>query len=368
MENTEKITVEESVISNPDIRDLLKCGVQFGHEKNRWNPKMKEYIFGLKNNILIIDLEQTLVSLNNAIKFLTESASKGPILFVGTKRQARDIVKKYAVNSGSYFITYRWLGGLLSNFKMIKKSLQKFRDLEDEFEKGVVNRTKFEVNQMKKEWERMNRIYGGIKNMDRYPVAIVLVDCNFEKGALLEAKAAKIPVVSMVDTNSDPTDVDYVIPSNDDAIKSINLIMGALSEAVKKGNKGIGVKHDLKDFSQFNIQIIKKVEQVVEDKLAGEDKTVAVKESRNQPQAVAKKSFIAQKGILEKVKDEANTKIQEKIPAKKAIKTEVKPEKTKPIAKTGSKPVKKPVAKSPKKSVIKTTTKTTAKTKKAVKK
>jgi small subunit ribosomal protein S2 len=254
MENTQKTeSLGNSSPTNVDIKELLKAGAQFGHEKNRWNPKMKEYIFGLKNNIHIIDLEKTIVYMNEAAKFLTETASKGPILFVGTKRQARDIVKQYAVESGSYFITYRWLGGLLSNFKMIKKSLAKFIELEDEFEKGVVNRTKFEVNQMKKEWERMNRIYGGIRNMDRYPVAMVMVDCNFEKGAVIEAKAAGIPIVSMVDTNSDPTDIDYVIPANDDAMKSIKLIMAFLCEAIKKGNKGAGIKHNLKNYSEIDI-------------------------------------------------------------------------------------------------------------------
>jgi len=325
MENVQK--TESSGSINPtsiDIKELLKAGVQFGHEKNRWNPKMKEYIFGLKNNIHIIDLEKTIVSMNEAEKFLIDIASKGPLLFVGTKRQARDIVKKYAIESGSYFITYRWLGGLLSNFKMIKKSLAKFVELEDEFEKGVVNRTKFEVNQMKKEWERMNRIYGGIKTMDRYPVAMVMVDCNFEKGAVIEAKAAGIPIVSMVDTNSDPTDIDYVIPANDDAMKSINLIVGFLSEAVKKGNKGIGVKHNLKNYSEYNIQIIKKVEEVAKEKLLNEEK-FEVEEVKVEKKPLTKKHSGPQKGILEKVKDDAKEK-----------ETEIKKEgvKTKNVIKT----------------------------------
>jgi small subunit ribosomal protein S2 len=242
--------------------------------------------------------------MNEAEKFLIDISSKGPLLFVGTKRQAREIVKKYAIESGSYFITYRWLGGLLSNFKMIRKSLTKFIELEDEFEKGVVNRTKFEVNQMKKEWERMNRIYGGIKTMERYPVAIVMVDCNFEKGAVIEAKAAGIPIVSIVDTNSDPTDIDYVIPANDDAMKSINLIVSFLSEAVKRGNRGIGVKHNLKNYSDFNIQIIKKVEEVAKEKSLNEDKPT-VKEFKVEKKPLAKKQVGPQKGILEKVKDDA---------------------------------------------------------------
>jgi small subunit ribosomal protein S2 len=327
MENTQKTeSLGNSSPTNVDIKELLKAGAQFGHEKNRWNPKMKEYIFGLKNNIHIIDLEKTITSMNEAEKFLIDIASKGPLLFVGTKRQAREIVKKYAIESGSYFITYRWLGGLLSNFKMIRKSLTRFIELEDEFEKGVVNRTKFEVNQMKKEWERMNRIYGGIKNMDRYPVAMVMVDCNFEKGAVIEAKAAGIPIVSIVDTNSDPTDIDYVIPANDDAMKSINLIISFLSDAVKKGNKGIGVKHNLKDYSEYDIQIIKKVEEVAKEKSLNEDKPEVkeVKEIRIEKKPLAKKHAGPQKGILEKVKDDAKTKETEtkieKVKSEKKVK------------------------------------------------
>lgn len=316
MENTQSTAVQESSIPSAiDIRELLKSGAQFGHEKKRWNPKMKEYIFGLKNNIHIIDLEKTIGLIQEAGKFLTEASSRGPILFVGTKRQAREIVKKYAIESGSYFITYRWLGGLLSNFKMIKKSLQKLNDLENEFENGVVNRTKFEVNQMKKDWERMNRIYGGIKTMDKYPVAIVVVDCNFEKGAVLEAKAAGIPVVSIVDTNSDPSDVDYVIPANDDAMKSITLIISYLSEAIRKGNKGIGVKHMLKDYSEYQIQIIKKAESVVVEKSVNEQQTVTVTNAVNKVEKApqARKQSGPKKGILEKVKEDA-----------KKVETEVK--------------------------------------------
>ena len=344
MENVQKI--ESSVSVNPtsiDIKELLKAGVQFGHEKNRWNPKMKEYIFGLKNNIHIIDLEKTIVSMNEAEKFLIDIASKGPLLFVGTKRQARDIVKQYAIESGSYFITYRWLGGLLSNFKMIKKSLAKFVELEDEFEKGVVNRTKFEVNQMKKEWERMNRIYGGIKTMDRYPVAMVMVDCNFEKGAVIEAKSAGIPIVSMVDTNSDPTDIDYVIPANDDAMKSINLIIGFLAEAVKKGNKGIGIKHNLKNYSDFNIQIIKKAEIVTKEKSLAEER-IEADEVRIEKKPLAKKHSGPQKGILEKVKDDAKEKEseikKEKVKTtkvKKTVKVVKKVKTTKVVKKTSKK-------------------------------
>lgn len=298
-----------SEMTLPEIQEFLKAGVQFGHETTRWNPKMKKFIFGAKNNIHIIDLEKTMPLLQEAAAFVTEASKKGPVLFVATKRQARDIVKNIAEESGAYYINYRWLGGLLTNFKMIKKSLTKLTQIEDEFEKGVVNRTKFEINQMKKEWERMNRIYCGIKTMDRYPEVVVVVDCNYEKGAVLEAKAAKIPVVSIVDTNSDPDTVDFVIPANDDAIKSITLVLGVLSNAIKKGNPGKWVKHVNKDFSNYQIQIIKKVEVETPAEIE------PVTKEAEAPRKTTRKHEPT-KGIMEIVKEEA---VAKKAEAKKPV-------------------------------------------------
>lgn len=324
-------------IKVPDIKDFLKAGVQFGHETTRWNPKMKNYIFGARNNIHIIDLQQSVEMLAEAEKFLTEAAKRGPILFVATKRQARDIVKKYAQESGSYYVTYRWLGGLLTNFRMIKKSLQKLSQIETEFEKGVTNRTKFEVNQMKKEWDRMNRIYEGVKTMDRYPEAMVLVDCHYEKGALEEAKAAKIPVVSMVDTNSNPDMVDYVIPANDDAIKSIELIISQLSKAIIKGNPSKWVKHLNKDFSNFEIPVVKKPELKTESV----DKSVNFEAKK---EVTKKRKNVKSKGIMEIVKEQAVEKSDKK-PVKKSEKKESKNEIKKDTKKVSKKVSKKPLKK-----------------------
>jgi small subunit ribosomal protein S2 len=297
-DNASTSAAKDNAASVPAIKDFLKAGVQFGHETTRWNPKMKQYIFGAKNNIHIIDLEQSLPMLKTAADFLQEAAKKGPILFVATKRQAREIVKQYAVESGSYYVTYRWLGGLLTNFKMVKKSLTKLTQIEDEFEKGVTGRTKFEVNQMKKLWDRMNRIYSGIKTMDRYPEAVVVVDCHYEKGAIEEAKAAGIPVISMVDTNSDPDMIDYVIPANDDAIKSITLIMGVLTAAIKRGNPGKWVKHVSKDYSNYEVQIVKTKEVETKEDVAAP--TVAVA-----PVHENKPRRHETKGIMELVKEQA---------------------------------------------------------------
>jgi len=325
-------------VTIPEIKDLLKAGVQFGHETVRWNPKMNPYIYGVKNKIHIIDVQKTIPMLEEAAKFLTEAAKRGPILFIATKRQAREIVEKYAVESGSYFVTYRWLGGLLTNFKMVKKSLARFNEIEQEFEKGVVNRTKFEINQLKKEWERMNRIYKGVKTMDRFPSAVIVVDCHYEKGAVLEAKAVNVPIISMVDTNSDPDLVDYVIPSNDDALKSLDLILGVLSNAIKIGNGGRGVKHVFKDYSNQEIQIIKKEAEVdaVEEKVALSDtqKSEPVVKAKPRPS----KKNLAQKGILELVKEEAAK--GQKSDAVEAKETKVAKSTKKPASKKSVKKVK----------------------------
>lgn len=317
--------VSVSGIKVPDIKDFLKAGVQFGHERTRWNPKMDKYIFSSRNNIHIIDLQQSIEMLDEAANFLTQAAKRGPIMFVATKRQARDIVKKYATESGSYFVTYRWLGGLLTNFRMIKKSLQKLAQIEDEFEKGVVNRTKFEVNKMKKEWDRMNKIYCGVKTMDRYPEAIVMIDCNYEKGALEEAKVAKIPVVSMVDTNSDPDMVDYVIPANDDAIKSIELVVSHLAEAIKRGNPSKWVKHQEKDYSNFEIPVFKKT-TVVEQL---EEKAVHTESENKTPRT---RKHAQSKGIMEIVKEEAVK--AEKKEASKEVKKDIKKDAAKKTGKS----------------------------------
>jgi len=318
MEDKSSKTVVDgiSTVKIPEIKEFLKAGVQFGHETVRWNPKMKQYIYGSKNKIHILDLQKTLPMLEDACKFLTGAAKRGPVLFIATKRQARDIVEKYSIESGSYFVTFRWWGGLLPNLKLIKKSLNRYMQIEEEFEKGVVNRTKFEVNQLKKEWERMNRIYRGVKTMDRFPSAVIVVDCHYEKGAVLEARAAGIPIISMVDTNSDPDLVDFVIPSNDDASKSLNLILGILSEAIKMGNGGHGVKHVFKDFSNYEVQIIKQNTPSINEiqKIKAVETTSDEPKTYVKPQSKAKKGV--QKGILELVKEEA--KKEEIKTAKKA--------------------------------------------------
>jgi small subunit ribosomal protein S2 len=265
-----QISKEKEVVM-PKLQAFLKAGVQFGHETRRWNPKMGKYLFGSKDNIHIIDISQTVELLKKALEFLSGAARKGSILFVGTKRQASQIVKKEAFRSGAYFVTNRWAGGLLTNFKTISKSLRRLNKLEELFETGVEGRTKYEISQMKKEWERLNRIYGGVKAMKRYPTAVVIVDPRYEIGAVNEATLLKIPTIALADSNCNPEDVDYVIPGNDDALGSIRLIMKLLGDATLLGNGGHGVKHKDIDYTKVEVKILKtevKVDPEAEKKVS----------------------------------------------------------------------------------------------------
>jgi small subunit ribosomal protein S2 len=298
----------------PELKYFFKAGVQFGHQAKKWNPKMRDYIFDKKNDIHIIDVSQTLPMLKGAMQFLYEISSKGgQILFVGSKRQARDIVKKYAIESGTFYVINRWPGGLMTNFNLIKSSLKKFNNLESEFESGVEGRTKFEISQMKKDWVKMNRLYEGIKTMNGFPQAIVVVDSKYERGAIKEAKLKNIPVVALVDTNADPTKVDYPIVTNDDAIKSIELIVSLLSEAIKKGNNGRGIKHTLRDYTNYEVKIKKaEVNVTKQESIAIKNEVADEVETAKVTKIKVSSKIKAGKGILERIQEEAETKKVEK--------------------------------------------------------
>jgi small subunit ribosomal protein S2 len=297
-------------VTMPDIKDLLKSGVQFGHETKRWNPKMSKFILGEKNGIHIIDVEKTLEGLQSACTFLTDAASRGSILIVGTKKQASELVKAESIRSGAYFIETRWAGGLLTNFKMVKESLAKLNSLEQMFEEGVAGRTKYEISRMKKEWQKLDRLYSGIKSLTTKPSAVVILDTNFEKAAIKECRRISIPVVALVDSNSNPEMADYPIPANDDAINSIKLILKVIGDAILEGNKGSGVKHVLKDYSKVDVKITKSSEEapVVSEvgvtDVGAADTPVNKKNKASSSRPTTKK--IQTKGILERVKDDAD--------------------------------------------------------------
>ena len=222
----------------PTIEQLLDAGVHFGHQVKRWHPNMEPYIYTVKRNIHIIDLEQTERLLKEACEFLYETAKKGgKIVFIGTKKQARDIVGIEAKRAGAMYIMERWLGGIITNLAVIKKNnIDKLLELKRKKEKGELAKyTKKERLLIDREIERLERFVGGITMMTAAPDVLFAVDAKREKTAIREAKKAKIPVVALLDTNSDPTEIDYVIPGNDDAIKSIAIIVKAIADAVEQG-------------------------------------------------------------------------------------------------------------------------------------
>ncbi len=227
-----------SVIS---MKQLLEAGVHFGHQTRRWNPKMAEYIFTERNGIYIIDLQKTVKKVEEAYMFVRNIVAEGgTILFVGTKKQAQDSIKEEALRCEMHYVNVRWLGGMLTNFKTIKKSIQKLRNLEKMAEDGTFDSlTKKEVASIQKEISDLEKNLGGIKDMKDIPDAIFIVDPKKEKTAVEEARKLGIPIVSIVDTNCDPDEIDYVIPGNDDAIRAIKLISAALADAVLEAKQGV---------------------------------------------------------------------------------------------------------------------------------
>ncbi len=235
--NKPKEDIKMSVIS---IKQLLEAGVHFGHHTRRWNPKMQEYIFTERNGIYIIDLQKTVKKFGEAYNFVRElSAYNGTVLFVGTKKQAAEAIKEEATRCGMYYVNVRWPGGMMTNFKTIKRSINRLNDLYKMQEDGTFDLLpKKEVASMQKEIFDLEKSYGGIKTMEKLPDAIFIVDPKKERNAVLEAKKLGIPVIAIVYTNCDPDDADYIIPGNDDAIRAIKLISSALADAVIEGKQG----------------------------------------------------------------------------------------------------------------------------------
>ncbi|WP_339806304.1 30S ribosomal protein S2 [uncultured Marinobacter sp.] len=215
-----------------NMRDLLKAGAHFGHQTRYWNPKMSKYIFGARNKIHIINLEQTVPAMNEALNFVQKLAeSKNKVLFVGTKRAAAKIIKEEAERSGQPFVNHRWLGGMLTNYKTIRQSIRRYRELEGQSQDGTFDKlTKKEALERTREMDKLERSIGGIKDMGGLPDALFVVDVDHERIAIKEANKLGIPVIGIVDTNSDPDGVDYVIPGNDDAIRAIQIYVGAVAD------------------------------------------------------------------------------------------------------------------------------------------
>ncbi|MBQ9414593.1 MAG: 30S ribosomal protein S2 [Clostridia bacterium] len=222
------------------MKQLLEAGVHFGHQTRRWNPKMAPYIFTERNGIYIIDLQKTVRKLEEAYMFVRELSANGQnVLFVGTKKQAQDSVREEAERAGAYYVNARWLGGMMTNFRTIRGRIARLEQLKTMAEDGTFDLLpKKEVVKYTREIEKLEKFLGGIKDMKKLPGALFIVDPRKEKIAVAEAKKLGIPIVAIVDTNCDPDDVDYVIPGNDDAIRAVKLITGAIASAIIEGRQG----------------------------------------------------------------------------------------------------------------------------------
>ncbi|MEI7603445.1 MAG: 30S ribosomal protein S2 [bacterium] len=244
--------------SKETISTFLEAGLHFGHQTNKWNPKNKKFIFGEKSGIHIIDVSQTVNYLNDALEFLKDASTKGDILFVGTKKQAQDIIKDTARHLGMPYVISRWPGGLLTNFASVRQRVRKINEILKSFSEGIENRTKKELVLMKKELKKLERLYGGVRVMEKKPVAIFVVDSKYEKNAVREAIKLGIPVVALHDTNADPDLIKYPIPGNDDAIKSIQLIANYVKGVVVQRT---GMPDDV-DFDKIDVDIQKMTEKL----------------------------------------------------------------------------------------------------------
>ncbi len=237
------------------MKQLLEAGVHFGHQTRRWNPKMAEYIYTERNGIHIIDLQKSVGKVDEAYAVIADIAAQGGIiLFVGTKKQAQDAIKSEAERCGMYYVNERWLGGMLTNFKTIQSRINRLKDIERMAEDGTFDvLPKKEVIQIKKEWEKLEKNLGGIKNMERVPDAIFIVDPKKERICVQEAHTLGIPLIGIADTNCDPEELDYVIPGNDDAIRAVKLIVAKMADGVIEANQG-----------ETGVETVETAEEVVE--------------------------------------------------------------------------------------------------------
>jgi small subunit ribosomal protein S2 len=228
-----------------DIKKLLEAGVHFGHKTSRWHPKMAQYIHSKRQDSHIIDLTKTVESLEAVLPELTKIVAKGgKVLFVGTKKQVRPLIKEVAEATGQPYVTERWIGGTLTNAKTVGQQIKKLHNLEKRMDTGELEKrySKLEVQRFAEEIEALNEKYGGVKDLNGKPAALIVVDVVEERNAVKEAKTLGIPVFGLVDTNADPTEIDYVVPANDDAIKGVGLLLGYMSAAIQEGMKNVKAK------------------------------------------------------------------------------------------------------------------------------
>ena len=295
IKNTE--TMEQVVTENAPVitmKKLLEAGVHFGHQTRRWNPAMKKYIYTARNGIYIIDLQKTVTCIESAYTALkTIVDNGGKVLFVGTKKQCQDIVKEEALRSGSFYAVERWLGGTLTNFRTIQKRIKRLKDIEKMEEEGTLDAsyTKKEAAIIRKEGEKLNVSLGGIKEMRKLPNAIVVIDPRIEHNAVAEAKKIGIPVFAIVDTNSDPENVDYVIPANDDATRAVKLIITVLADAIVESKGGVTEIAYTKDEGDDEVTMtdaVKNADQKAEESRQAAKAAYQAKQQARRPRAPRK--------------------------------------------------------------------------------
>ena len=305
-------------MSSISIRQMLEAGVHFGHQTRYWNPKMASYIFGERNKIHIIDLEQSVPLFNDAVNFISSLASKrGRIMFVGTKRAAQKIIREEAERCGMPYVNHRWLGGMLTNYKTVRQSIRRLKDLEKMSEDGSFERlSKKEVISLRREMAKLERSLGGIKDMPSLPDALFVVDVGYEKIAIAEARKLGIPVIGIVDSNNSPDNVDYIIPGNDDAIRAIRLYVAGIADAVLTGRESVADMAGPEDeFIEMDDEKTISAETVAEESApqTEEEKPAAKAEAGETEEAKTTKKKVAKKKVTKK-------KTTKKKVAKKAAK------------------------------------------------
>lgn len=333
-------TEQEETLAPLDLRSLFVAGVHFGHPSKRWNPKMAEYIFGKRSRAHIIDLSKTVTSLKAAKEFVEKIVGQGgECLMVGTKAQAQTPIKEQATKAGAMYINQRWLGGMMTNFQTIQRRIERLVFLEDAFAKDtVVAQTKRESLMLAAEVVRLNKFFGGIKEMEKLPQVLFIVDIEKEKIAIAEAKRLGIPVVAIVDTNCDPTEVDYAIPGNDDSVRSITLITQHIAEAISSGKAAAKLAREERMAAEAELEAQEAAARAAAQAKAAERAAKAAEEKKA---ADAKKAAEAKAAEAAKPAAEKEEKAAEPVAE---AKSEAKPAKAKAEAKSEAKADEKPAA------------------------
>jgi len=322
MSEEKKAVSSASTIKLPTVSELLEAGAHFGHETKRWNPRFRDFIYTKRGGFHIINLEKTLEKFGEALKFIQSIAEKGgDIIIVGTKRQARDIVREEAVRCGAHFVVNRWVGGQVTNFETVGKGIENLRNIEKQLSGDISGLSQYDLSVLRREWARLDRLFGGVKQLAKRPDAVIIVDAHYENIAVKEARQAGVPIVAIVDSNTDFGLVDYPVPANDDAIKSLELFMKHFADVISAGYKGRGVKHEFTDYSKVGIKGVEDaVPSAKSDTPEAAPEQLQKKEEVSKPSVAAKKEVDPKSTSKKKVTAVKKTVKKAKTVKKKAVK------------------------------------------------